>query len=85
MPPPAIYRSGVLAVPDIQHRELVDGIVQLPFATLRAPAGEDDVEPYYVSRRGSVLRLGIADVRAVTDKASPAAAAGQPADEELSN
>jgi esterase/lipase superfamily enzyme len=84
MPPPAIYRSGVLAVPDIQHRELVDGIVQLPFATLRAPAGADDIEPYYVSRRGSVLRLGIADVRAVTDKATRAAAdASQPTDEEI--
>ena len=72
MPPPAIHRSGVVAVPDIQHRELVDGIVQLPYATLRESASENDAEPFYVSRRGSVLRLGLADVHAEKDKGAAA-------------
>ena len=83
MPPPAIHRSGVVAVPDIQHRELVDGIVQLPYATLRDSASENDAEPFYVSRRGSVLRLGLADVHAEKDKGRRRAAdTDEPADEE---
>jgi hypothetical protein len=80
MPPPAIYRSGVVAVPDIRHRELVDGLVQVPYATPRAVAGADDSEPFYLSGRGTVPSLRLADVRRRKQRAGGASDAREPAD-----
>jgi esterase/lipase superfamily enzyme len=67
MPPPAIYTTGVISSPDERHRELRDGVVSLPYATPREPAGADDDEPFYRNARGSVLRLGMAVVSTAVD------------------
>ena len=68
MPPPAIFATGVVPSPDEKHPELRDGVVLLPYATPREPAGEDDDEPYYRNARGSVLRLGVAVVSATAEE-----------------
>ena len=70
MPPPAIFATGVVPSPDEEHPELRDGVVLLPYATPREPAGEDDDEPYYRNARGSVLRLGVAVVSATAEEKS---------------
>jgi esterase/lipase superfamily enzyme len=67
MPPPAIYTTGAISSPDERHRELRDGVVSLPYATPREPAGADNDEPFYRNARGSVLRLGVAVVSAAVD------------------
>jgi esterase/lipase superfamily enzyme len=68
MPPPSIYETGVISSPDERHPELRDGLVQLPYATPRQPAGTDDDASFYRNMRGSVLRLGIAAVRATPEE-----------------
>lgn len=75
MPPPTIYTSGAIDSPDEHHAELRDGVVSLPYATPREPAGPDHDEPFYSNERGMVLRLGIASVSATkpggtTDRAN---------------
>jgi esterase/lipase superfamily enzyme len=64
MPPPALYVSGGLPSPDERHPELRDGRLSIPYATSREPAAPEDAEPLYLNRRGSALRLGVADVGA---------------------
>jgi esterase/lipase superfamily enzyme len=66
MPPPSVYATGVLAMPDLEHQELADGGIQVPYATSRKPSAAGDPEPYYLNERGVVLRLGVADVAATT-------------------
>ena len=65
---PAIFATGVVPSPDEKHPELRDGVVLLPYATQREPAGEDDDQPYYRNARGSVLRLGVAVVSATAEE-----------------
>lgn len=63
MPAPDVYGDGLLnPVPETHPFDLLpyDGIL---FATDRAPATEEDSEPYYLSERGQILRLGLAEIQ----------------------
>jgi hypothetical protein len=79
MPPPAIYATGAVPVPDSSHLELADGRVRVPYATWRRPAADDDAEPHYGNERGNVLRLGLADLRTEGGHRGPAEDAGRSA------
>ena len=79
MPPPAIYSTGTVPVPDSGHIELADRRIRVPYATWRRPAIEDDAEPFYGNERGNVLRLGLAELRAELGQRSLDADAGRSA------
>ena len=63
MPAPDVYGDGLLnPLPETNpfNRIPYDGIL---FATDRAPATEDDPERYYRNDRGTVVRLGLAEIQ----------------------
>jgi len=63
MPAPDVYGDGMLdPLPEENpFRKIPYGGIL--YATDREPAGPDDEEPYYLSKRGSILRLGVARIQ----------------------
>ena len=73
MPPPSIYETGVISSPDERHTELRDGIVQLPYATPRQPAGTGDApegrrSSAPASKKFRTQHTGLKGVRIPTQK-----------------
>ena len=62
MPPPDVYRDGMLNPLPEQHPMDLIPYQGLLYATDRRKAGPDDNEEYYTNDRGQLVRLGVARI-----------------------
>jgi len=69
-----VYKIDLMPAPDIYDQGAIDPFVDTGFvetipysgilyATDRQPASEKDSDPYYLNKRGHLLRLGVAQVK----------------------